>query len=459
MFKPLDIDKFMDILDEIFAKKEIRKKIENYKNNLMQNIDKNIDNLTSLFNFNALMNLLEQSDHFTTPVLILINIDSFRMYNQLYGFDIGNKILVEFANILKKFNKDKKYQLFRINADEFVLVDNAEFLVIDKYENDLNELFSLIEKTNFVANDVEVPLVIEITVGISFSSTDQLKKANMALYETRKKGKKFIGFNYDIDYTKEFELNLFWRKEIKEAIEENRVIPFYQPIVDRNKNIIKYESLIRIKKIDDYGNVKYIAPDEFLSLSKLTKQYVTLTKFMIKNSLKKMREENIAIAINLTYQDIKNSEINKTLKQNIEKYHLESQTEFDIDEGVILEILEHDGIDCYKTFTNFISEFKNMGVKIALDDFGKGFSNFSHIANLAPDFIKIDGTLIENIDKDKNAYELVKAIVSFAKTLHIKTIAEYVHSKEIFDITFQLGIDEFQGYYFGKPIETLLSNQ
>ena len=92
-----------------------------------------------------------------------------------------------------------------------------------------------------------------------------------------------------------------------------------------------------------------------------------------------------------------------------------------------------------------------MGVKIALDDFGTGFSNFSHINSLAPDFIKLDGKLIENITNDKKAYELVKAIVKFSKELNIKTIAEYVHSKEVFDTVYGLGVDKFQGYYFGEP--------
>jgi EAL domain-containing protein (putative c-di-GMP-specific phosphodiesterase class I) len=98
-----------------------------------------------------------------------------------------------------------------------------------------------------------------------------------------------------------------------------------------------------------------------------------------------------------------------------------------------------------------------MGVLIAIDDFGSGFSNFTHVFKLEPDILKIDGSLIKNIDNDKKSYEFVKSIVQLAKALQIETLAEFVSSEEIFKITYDLGIDYFQGYYFSAPVtyETL----
>jgi EAL domain-containing protein (putative c-di-GMP-specific phosphodiesterase class I) len=92
-----------------------------------------------------------------------------------------------------------------------------------------------------------------------------------------------------------------------------------------------------------------------------------------------------------------------------------------------------------------------MGVRIAIDDFGTGYSNFSYLLKLKPDYLKIDGSIIKNIDKDKNSEAIVEAIISFAKTLHVKTIAEFIHSKEVYDKCYKLGIDEFQGFYLGEP--------
>jgi diguanylate cyclase (GGDEF)-like protein len=460
LFKPLMKDQFMETLESIVQKENIKHRLLHYDENLENEIKHRTkvltnqmftDDLTHLDNLSSLMSKIEEEDNFTSPVVILINIDSFRVFNQLYGFQAGNEILIEFASFLREFNKNKEYQLFRINADEYVLLDTVEFLDITKYEKDLDELFSKVHSHEFKIDTLEDSVDLEITAGISFSSSKPLKKANMALYEARKRGRNFIGFSYDIDYTNELQTNLFWRQEIKSAVHENRIVAFYQPIVDRDQNIVQYESLIRIKRNKDNGEAEYLAPNEFLDLSLMTKQYLVLTKFMIESTLKKMRDDNISISINLTYQDIKNNDINRILKENIKRYHLENQAEFDISNNVIFEILEHEGVDCYKMFTEFIHEFKAMGVKIALDDFGTGFSNFSQISTLAPDFIKIDGVLIENIAYDKKSYELVKAIVKFSKELGIKTIAEHVHSKEIFDIVYELGIDKFQGYYFGKP--------
>ncbi|MBD3840567.1 MAG: EAL domain-containing protein [Campylobacterales bacterium] len=463
LFKPLVFDKFIEIMKNVLNKEVVKTKLSNYNTMLLDQYDKKTqalidglyqDKITSLGSLSLLMTELENLDKFVSPVIILLNIDHFKVYNQLYGIDKGNEILIRFGEILKQFNQNRTYNLFRINADEFVLLDKIEYMDIEKYENDMEELFSL--DLSFHIDGIEEEIELEITAGISFSSTEPLKKANMALFEARKRGRNFIGFSYDIDYTEELQSNLFWRQEIKDAINEKRVVAFYQPIVDRDKHIVQYESLIRIKKLNENGQWDYLVPEEFLDLSIMTKQYLKLTKFMIETTMRKMKEANVAISINLTYQDIKNNDIYGTLKENIRKFHLEDMAELDISNNVIFEILEHEGIDCYKSFVDFIKEFKEMGVRIALDDFGTGFSNFSHITTLTPDFIKIDGALIKNIHNDEKSYNLVNAIVKFAQQLNIKTIAEHVHSEEIFNMVYDLGIDKFQGYYFGAPSENIL---
>ena len=120
---------------------------------------------------------------------------------------------------------------------------------------------------------------------------------------------------------------------------------------------------------------------------------------------------------------------------------------------LVFEILESENLSDYDFLEEFVLKYKKLGIKIAIDDFGSGYSNFIRIIRLKPDYLKIDGSLIKNIDKDNNSYEIVKSIIAFSKTLNIRTIAEYVHSEEIFNLLLELGVDEFQGYYFGKPDE------
>ena len=153
------------------------------------------------------------------------------------------------------------------------------------------------------------------------------------------------------------------------------------------------------------------------------------------------------ITINLSFKDILNYEFIDYLNNALEKLKFEDRNR------LVFEILESENLSDYDFLEEFVLKYKKLGIKIAIDDFGSGYSNFIRIIRLKPDYLKIDGSLIKNIDKDNNSYEIVKSIIAFSKTLNIKTIAEYVHSEEIFNLLLELGVDEFQGYYFGKPDE------
>ena len=151
--------------------------------------------------------------------------------------------------------------------------------------------------------------------------------------------------------------------------------------------------------------------------------------------------------MNLSFKDILNYEFIDYLNNALEKLKFEDRNR------LVFEILESENLSDYDFLEEFVLKYKKLGVKIAIDDFGSGYSNFIRIIRLKPDYLKIDGSLIKNIDKDNNSYEIVKSIIAFSKTLNIRTIAEYVHSEEIFNLLLELGVDEFQGYYFGKPDE------
>mgnify|MGYP000876472920 FL=1 len=122
---------------------------------------------------------------------------------------------------------------------------------------------------------------------------------------------------------------------------------------------------------------------------------------------------------------------------------------------IIFEILESDYISDYSVLEVFIIKYRSQGIKIAIDDFGTGYSNFAHILKIRPNYIKIDGSLIKNINSDKNSYEMVKSIIDFSKALNIKTIAEFVHSQEVFDLLIELGVEEFQGFYLAEPLPNI----
>lgn len=128
---------------------------------------------------------------------------------------------------------------------------------------------------------------------------------------------------------------------------------------------------------------------------------------------------------------------------------------FDSPSRVVVEITEQEGVENFEKLLEVVKKLRAIGVLIAIDDFGSGYANYVHILEIKPDYLKIDGSLIRNILSDENSKILVKSIISFARELGITTVAEYVENEEIFELLKEYGVDEFQGYYFGKPTDLI----
>lgn len=405
------------------------------------------DSLTGLFNRFSLEQDL-RNDPFGG--LMVIDIDSFRNINELYGMHTGNEILKEIGGYLQNFFDKKDFHLYRIYGDVFAAKSKLHYIDHDLYESVVQDLLLYIDTITINSKEMNTSLNVDITIGLSLEEEDALNKAEMALSFAKANMKKFIAYSKMIDTSHTIHQLLQCKDEIKEAIHENNFIPVFQPIVNRDQTIIKYEALIRMRKYTD-GKEELVSPYFFLETAIKTKQYETLTIIMIEKSFKIMQELGKSFSLNLSFNDLINENVLKALKTNIAHYNIGHQ--------LTLEILESENIEDYQVINNFIKEFKTFGVEIAIDDFGSGFSNFTHVFELEPDILKIDGSLIKNIDKDQKSYEFVKSIVGLAHTLGIKTLAEFVSSKEIFDITYTLGVDYFQGYYFSEPISHTLVHE
>ncbi len=234
--------------------------------------------------------------------------------------------------------------------------------------------------------------------------------------------------------------NLNWEKKIKSAIEEKRIIPFFQPIINnKTGEIEKYETLIRM--IDE--DKKIISPYLFLQPSKKYKLYNYLTKIMIEKAFEVFKDINKEFSINISVDDILDESTNNFIIKKL-KYYKNP-------ERVVFEILESEGIENYSKVMDFIMDIKACGGKIAIDDFGSGYSSFEHILKLNPDYLKIDASMIKNITRDKNSEIITTTIVEFARKIGLKTIAEFVHSEEVYEKVKNIGVDYSQGYYLGEP--------
>lgn len=228
---------------------------------------------------------------------------------------------------------------------------------------------------------------------------------------------------------------------IRSALDNKKVVSYFQPIVNNlTLEVEKYESLVRI--VEESGRV--LSPFHFLDVAKKGRYYSKITRIVLENSFLALSQTDKAISINLSVFDIERDEIRECIYTLLQTYQKESHR-------IVFELLESDDIKDFNLIKTFIQSVKRFGVKIAIDDFGTGYSNFERLLEYKPDIIKIDGSLIKNIQTNRHNRSIVEMIVTFAKKQHIQTIAEFVENEEIFHIVQALGIDYSQGYAFGKP--------
>ncbi len=394
-----------------------------------------IDNLTELPNRLKLQEDLEQ---LSEASLVILNIDGFKEINDLFGHKIGDKILVNFAHNIKALINTNNPRIYRLSGDEFALLFTRK--MSQKDIEQFLELFSRkIENMIFFHGDKE--LALHVTMGAALEKEGALEKADIALKKAKRLRKVYEIYHEDDRVVeKQYEKNIEWIKRLKRSIELDRVVPFFQPIVNvRTLKPKGYESLVRI--LDDEGNP--ISPGEFLEIAKKSRFYLSLTELMIKKSCEYFERSSCSFSINLSILDILNEDIVKSLRGNIERYGVANR--------IILEIVESEGIDNYELVYDFVGRMKDIGCQIAIDDFGSGYSNFEHLLRLPVDYLKIDGSLVKNVANDINSELIISTIVSLARKKGIKTVAEYVSSKEIYEKIKELDVDYAQGFYFAPP--------
>jgi len=281
-----------------------------------------------------------------------------------------------------------------------------------------------------------------MSAGIAFSGRKKmLAYADMALKDAKSKNIQLSVFNDKKGLEKIHKDDIDCHNKLLQAFKTDSLISYFQPIVPiQNANKpIKYESLVRLEQ--ENGNI--LPPFNFIRVARQNRIYYKITNQIVKNTLAVITKHKIPCSLNISIVDIENK---KTLKMLYETFR-----NFDYNHLITVELLETEEFNDYKTVHDFCIKARSFGIKIALDDFGSGYANFTHILNLPIDYIKIDASLISNIDRDIHAQIMVETIVDLAKKLNIETIAEYVSSHEILNIVKKLNIDYAQGYYTGKP--------
>ena len=399
-----------------------------------------IDPLTKIYNRQYLSEFLETTS-LQNYYLMMIDLDNFKLINDNFGHDVGDDVLVSVVNEIKA-NIRHEDILIRFGGEEFILlVDKEESTEPTKVAQRIRKA---IMNLTIVSHDNQIKMTISIGVNpFPFSAKnveEAIKIADEQLYIAKSSGRNRVEI---FDEEKKYESEASNRiSDIRNAIDTGSIRCAFQPIVSvKRPEILKYEVLMRM--VNKEG--KIIPPNSFLPSIRHTKVYISLTAIVLQKTIETFEKNDaVNLSINLDIQDILNEDILELLDKSF-------KGKKELARRVTIEILEHEEIQNFEVIQTSIKRLKSIGFSIALDDFGSGYANFSYMINLDIDILKIDGTIIKNVDKDRSAYNIIKAIVAFAQSMQMQTVAEMVETQEERDALIELGVDYLQGYYLGRP--------
>jgi PAS domain S-box-containing protein len=400
---------------------------------------------------NPAKQLSEAVKNTKTPYLIYIKLDKFDMIEDFYDNETINRIesmvsLYLQAQFSKNYTFDKIYELG--NGEYAIIVESSKFMNdMKSFVIELKELQESIKEDIIDLGSIEY----DVSILISFVSNGNkvLESAKLGIKKLLQAKHTFlVSNNLAIQEQERAKENMKVVSMIKTAILHSKIVSYFQPIIDnKTQKIVKYESLVRL--IDE--NEKVLAPYYFLETSKKSNYYSQITNIVFEHSFTILKNCTADISINLSAIDIEQKSTREAIIKHLEINKKDASR-------VVFELLEDEGIKDFQVVKDFIKLVKGYGVKIAIDDFGAGYSNYERLLDYQPDILKIDGCLIRDIETSSYSLSAVKSIVTFAKEQNMQTIAEYIENESIFNIVKNLGVDFSQGYYFGKP-EPLNKNQ
>lgn len=415
------------------------------------------DGLTDLPNRTFLMqkieNFLQQavSDSEYLFALLFIDIDRFKVINDVQGHATGDRLLVQFSHLLAK-NLRKGDILARLGGDEFViLLDNlASHADATKVAERVNQQ---------LGKSLEIEgQTVSVSIGVAFSNSDYknasevLRDADIAMYRAKAKGKNcYEVFNRRMYFETLQKIEL--EKNLHAALNEQQFCLYYQPIIClANEALMGFEALIRWQ----HPQRGFISPGDFIPVAEDTGLIVPISDWVLQEACEQLsiwqqrfrdlpNIDSLVMSVNIASQHLEEADFVQKLDKTLNATKIDGSC-------LKLELTERVLVDSGQSTSQTIEEIKRRNVELSIDDFGTGYSSLSYLHHFPIDNLKIDRSFVSRLTLEVESLEIVKAIITLAHTLNLDAIAEGVETPEQAALLKALSCEYAQGYLFSKPL-------
>jgi diguanylate cyclase (GGDEF)-like protein len=391
--------------------------------------------------------LIDHADSSPTEqgfAIVTVNINRFKQINDTFGYQTGDGLLKAFSERLVTLNDSQNFAA-RLGADEFlVLIQGGAHIespvLIEKWVEQLSE--------SYFISEFEVIVSLRIGVAIFPLHGDQrgqlLRRAQIALNYAKEKKCTVQFYEEGSDAKHLNRIRLI--NDLKNAIDSDHLVMFYQPKVDlKLRRITQAEALIRWF----HKELGFVSPEEFIGLAEQAGLMPTLTRWVLRTVIQELRVWldqgiDLALAVNLSAYDLAHDDLPDYIEKLLFEYSVPAS-------HIILEVTESAVIEEPEQAMNVLHRFKKQGIKLAIDDYGTGYSSLGQLKNMPVDELKIDKSFVLKLDQDKDDQVIVRSTIEMGHNIGLIVVAEGVETLAAWHLLEEYGCDKLQGYYISKP--------
>ncbi len=422
------------------------------------------DHLTGLFNRTQMQlslneTILNSSRLQQYSAVLTLDLDRFKLFNDSYGHDMGDRLLKLVATQLKEINQNRA-RLSRTGSDEFVIVypilsaDAKQALqIINHYAN---QIMIQLSKTVSIGHDkqtMNIDYDLSLSIGGVIFNTDAhsseilLQLAAHALSRAKSSGG-HTTYIFDVNKENDFSESRQLLKDIQKSVQAGHFCIYLQPMYNGSKKLTGAEALVRW----NHPEKGLLSPAMFIDLAEESNLIIEIGNQVLKQACQILHHwqrnpatASLTLSINLSAKQIWRSQFVADFLNTVERYQIDRTK-------LIVEVTESLLIQDIKDATDKLNQLKAQGIEVSLDDFGTGYSSLSYLKHLPIDEIKIDRSFIMESPLDNQTQLMIKSIIDLAKNFKLRVVAEGIETQDKFDLLNQYGVDIYQGFFLSKPL-------